>query len=75
MELRSDVQKFSRKLRLIEYFASEEQRDEEDESVMRNSSNLCPPHNRNKVLDEAVNFMNSVSLNHSKQPKSNLTSK
>ena len=75
MELRSDVQKFGRKLRLIDYFASEEQRDEEDESIIRNLGNFCPPINRNKVLDAAINFMNSISLNHSKQPKSNLTSK
>ena len=75
MELRSDVQKFGRKLRLIEYFASEEQGDEEDELIIRNPNNFCPPNNRNKVLDALINFMNRISLNHSKQPKPNLTSK
>ena len=62
-------------MRLIEYFASGEQGDEEDESIIRNPSNFCPPHHRNKVLDAAINFMNRISLNHSKQPESNLKSK
>ena len=64
-----------RKLSLIEYFALEEQRDEKDKSIVRNPSNFCPPQNRNKVLDAANNFMNSISFNHSEQHKSNVTIK
>ena len=71
-ELKSDIQKFSRKLRLIEFFANTDD-DEEDESFLRNPSEFFPPANRNRKLDASTNFLNSLNLDIKKKQKSNLS--
>ena len=41
--------------------------------MLRNASDFCPPANRNKKLDAAINFLNSLNLSARKREKSNLT--
>ena len=63
-ELKSDIRNFSRKLRLVEVFATEQVGQEEtEESMLRNPSSFCPPVNRNKELDAAINFINWKGIN------------
>ena len=72
-QLQSDIRKFNRKLRLLEFFASVGENNEEEESLLRNASDFCPPANRNKKLHAVINFLNSLNLSTRKPEKSNLT--
>ena len=49
-EIKTDIKDFCRKLRNKEYFQSQEL-NEENESLVRNKSNFCPPRNKNKPLN------------------------
>ena len=69
--MKSNIKKFSRKLRLIEFFANTED-NEEDESLLRNPSEFCPLANRNRKLDASINFLNGLNLDIRKKKKSNL---
>ena len=70
-DLKSNIKKFSQKLRLIEFFANTED-NEEDESLLRNPSEFCPPANRNRKSDFSINFLNGLNLDIRKKKKSNL---
>ena len=74
-ELKSDIRNFSRKLRLIEFFATEQGGHEEEESIHQNKSSFCPPVNRDKKLDAAINFINGLNLSQPESNKSNLSKK
>ena len=76
MEIKSDIRTFGRKLRLIEFFATGQgDDDEEEESILKNPSNFCPPANRDKKLDAAINFLNGLDLSNTKPQKSNISKK
>ena len=53
-ELKSDVSEYCRKLRLKEYFHN---KDNEDESIVRNKSSFCPEKDRNDTLDSCIDFL------------------
>ena len=74
-EFKSDIRNFSRKLRLIEFFATEQGGHEEEESIHQNKSSFCPPVNRDKKLDAAINFINGLNLSQPESTKSNLSKK
>ena len=59
--MEKDVHDFTRKLRLVEYFAEENdsENNESISSLVRNKSTYTPPRNRNKFLDTAVDFLNN----------------
>ena len=62
IELKNDVQQFSRKLRLLEFFYKENESEEEkssDNSVIKNKSAFNPPRNRDKILGQDINSLNS----------------
>lgn len=65
-ELEVDIQKFCRKLRLVEFFADKET--EDDESLIRNKSKFTPKKGRNRELDEYIDSITKFPL----QPKSNV---
>ena len=74
IELKNDVQQFSRKVRLFEFFYKENESEEEkssDDSITKNKSAFNPPRNRDKILDHNINFLNTLNLQ--KAPKSNLS--
>ena len=76
-ELKSEVQHFTRKLRLAEFFNSDESGSESDEetevSLVKNKSKFCPPHNRNKALESYIANLHSQPLQ-AKNIKANLSS-
>ena len=49
--------------------------EETEESIFRNPSSFCPPVNRNKELDAAINFINGLNLNQPKSKKSSIRKK
>ena len=55
IELRTDIRKFSRKLRLIEYFAEEPTT--EDNSLVKPESSFYPTRNRDPILDTYIDFL------------------
>ena len=63
-ELESDIQHYTRKLRLAEFFEDDEvssssESDDCDEngSLVQNKSKFNPPHNRDKQLETYINFV------------------
>ena len=52
--MKSDVSEYCRKLRLKEYFHN---KDNEDESIVRNESSFCPEKDRNETLDSCIDFL------------------
>ena len=75
-ELKSDIRNFSRKLCLVEFFATEQgDQEETEESIFRNPGSFCPPVNRNQELDAAINFTNGLNLNQPESKKSNISKK
>ena len=50
-ELTKDVSEFTRKVRLIEYFDDKE---DDNESLVKNKSNFVPPRGREELLDNFV---------------------
>ena len=79
IELKSDIQEFTRKLRLIEFFHSEnldnshETRESVSGPLVKNKSNFYPPRNRNKFLDTTIDFINQQNLNNLSKNKTNLS--
>ena len=77
IELKNDVQQFSRKLRLLEFFYKENESDKEkssDDSIIKNKSAFNPPRNRDKILDQNIDSLNSLNFpDLQKAPKSNLS--
>ena len=54
-ELKKDTENFTRKLRLIEFFANEEAN--YDGSLVKKKGEFNPPRNRNKTLDIVIDFL------------------
>jgi len=55
-ELESDIQKFVRKLRLVEFFDGAE---DKDPYLVRNKSDFIPPKNKNAALEKFVSKINN----------------
>ena len=74
-ELKADIENFTRRLRLIEFFSRDyEYENENDESIVRNKSNFCPQRDRDKHLNHAVEYLNNLPSNSEKRKfKSNFT--
>ena len=76
IELKNDVQKFSRKLHLLELFYKENESEEEkssDDSIIKNKSVFNPPRNRNNLLDQNIDSLNSLNFpDLQKAPKGSL---
>ena len=77
IEFKNDLQQFSRKLRLLEFFCKENGSEEEkssDDSVIKNKSAFNTPRNRDKILDQNIDSLNSLNFpDLQKAPKSNLS--
>ena len=77
IELKNDVQQFSRKLRLLEFFYQENESEEEkssDDSIIKHKSAFNPLRNRDEILDQNIRSLNSLEFpNLQKAPKSNLS--
>ena len=77
IELKNDVQQCSRKLRLLEFFYKENESEEEkssDDSIIKHKSAFNPPRNRDKILDQNIDSLNSLNFpDLEKAPKSNLS--
>ena len=85
-ELKADIQEFNRKLRLAEYFESEttvnnaetgaetssETDSDDTASLVKNKSGFKPPHNRDKILESFIDYINSQPLS-SQKTRNNLT--
>ena len=57
-ELKTDVKKFCRKLRLMEYYADDPITDDNlDPSLVKNPSTFNPPPNRNLILDTYIDYL------------------
>ena len=78
IEIKHDVQQFTRKLRLLEYFYKDNPEKEKNEtseiSIIKDKSNFWPPRNRDKILDHNIDFINNLNLpDLNKTAKSNLS--
>ena len=77
IELKNDVQQFSRKLRLLEFFYKENESEEEkssDDFIIKHKSAFNPLRNRDEILDQNIGSLNSLEFpNLQKAPKSNLS--
>ena len=65
VELKNDVQQFSRKLRLLEFFNKKKESQEEkssDDSIIKNKSVINPPRNRDKILIQNIDSLNSLNF-------------
>ena len=72
IELENDVQQFLHKLRLLEFFYKENNKSFDD-SILKNKSAFNPPRNRDKILDQNIDSLNSLKFRDlQKAPKSNL---
>ena len=61
-ELKSDLQEFGRRLRLLEHFNGQHQ---QDESIVKPRSNFVPPKSNDRLLDM---FIDTVTQYHEKMP-------
>ena len=76
IEMEKDIHNFTRKLRLTEYFANENDItfDEEAQPLAKNKGTFHPPRNRNKTLDIVVDDLNNQSFdNAATKNKSNIS--
>ena len=77
IELKNDVQQFSRKSRFLEFFSKEndsEEGESSDDSIIKNKSSFNPPRNRDKILDQNIDCLNSLNFpSLQKALKSNLS--
>ena len=72
-QLSNDIAEFHRKIRLKEYFYTNENI-QEDDSLVRNNSNFEPPKGRNHSLDDYIEITKVIPQNSSKKSSSfNLT--
>jgi len=66
IQLKSDIQDFSRKLRLNEFFYKEDVSDIEPASsndpLLKNNSKFYPPRNRNRDLDHNIDLLSNLDL-------------
>lgn len=58
-ELKTDLKEFTRKLRLIEQFGNKE---DGDNSRVRNRSNYVPPKNRNQTLEKCISNIENIPI-------------
>ena len=56
-EIKKDIEDFTRKLRLTEFFATEENTSTDTESIARGKGSFAPPANRNRTLDATINYL------------------
>ena len=59
------LQQFSRKLRLFEFFYKENESQEErspDDSIKKNKSAFIPQRNRDRILDQNIDSINSLNF-------------
>ena len=64
-ELKNDVQQYSRKLRLREFVFKEKKSEEQkssDDSIIKNKSAFNPPTNKDKILEEKTDTVNSLNF-------------
>ena len=57
IKLKNDIQQFSRKLRLLEFFYTENEWEEEkfsDDSIIKNKSAFNPSRSRDEILDQNI---------------------
>ena len=76
IELKSDVQAFTRKLRLMEFFhhsGNEKEKNDPHDSLVKPKAFFSPPRNRSKELDRQTDFLNNLEIKHNKSSKSNLS--
>ena len=76
IEMEKDIHNFTRKLRLTEYFANENDItfDEQTEPLVKNRGTFHPPRNRNKMLDTVVDYLNNQNFdNAATKNKSNIS--
>ena len=77
IELTNDVQQFSIKSSFLEFFSKENESEEgesSDDSIIKNKSSFNPPRNRDKILDQNIDSLNSLNFpNLQKAPKINLS--
>ena len=77
IELKGDVQPFSRKIGLLEFFYKENESEVEkssDDSVIKNKSVFNLTRNKDKILDQNIESLNNLNFpNLQKAPKSNLS--
>ena len=74
--MEKDIHNFTRKLRLTEYFANENDItfDEQTEPLVKNRGTFHPPRNRNKMLDIVVDYLNNQNFdNAATKNKSNIS--
>ena len=74
--MEKDTHNFTRKLRLTEYFANENDItfDEETQPLVKNKGTFHPPGNRNKTLDIVVDYLNNQNFDNA-ATKTNLVSR
>ena len=71
-ELKTDIQEFSRKIRLLEYF-NDQQPNGDDKSLVKNPSNFVPPMSEDKYLNIFIEATTNYHKQHATAKKSNLT--
>ena len=75
IELTKNVQQLSRRLRFLELLYTENQSEEEkssDDSIIKSKSAFKPPRNRDKILDQNTDLLNSLNIpDLQKAPKCN----
>ena len=71
-ELKTDLQEFSRKMRLLEFF-NDHQANGDDKSLVKNPSNFVPPKSEDKYLNIFIDATTNYHKQHTTAKKSNLT--
>ena len=73
-ELKKDTENFTRKLRLIEFFADEEANDDNNISLVKKKGKFTPSRERNKTLDIIIDFLHKQNFEETKKNNtSNIT--
>ena len=73
-EVKKDIEDFTRKLRLTEFFAAEENNSTDTESIARGKGSFAPPANRNRTLDATINYLKTQTFTETTEKvKNNLT--
>ena len=75
--MEKDIHNFTRKLRLTEYFANENDItfDEQTEPLVENRGTFHSPRNRSKMLDIVVDYLNNQSFDNAATENKSNTSK
>ena len=76
IEMEKYIHNFTRKLKLTEYFANENDItfDEQTQPLVKNKGTLHPPRNRNKTLDVVADYLNNQNFdNAATKNKSNIS--